>query len=337
MGVSVFANLWRAVLAVVDAGFVAFRFTRRHVRLVDHASSAWTWLDDCRGARLAAYMSYFGLLSLFPILALVLGGITLLSAQFPGVGERAHSLVLEGLNSFLPGISESSFQTGATARIGYLQSHGLVTVLIGIGVLVFTGSGWISAQREAIRTVFETGAKYDRFFLIAKAHDIWVLLRLGLILAVSVAITAFGSTRTEALTRAVGMGGSRVANLTVDLAVALIGVVTGTVLFLAQHRALSGLSGRPARDFLSGAVVAALGFEILKQLATFIITRTLHNGFYGAFTITAAVLIWINFTSRVSLYGAAWTVTRWRAQEAARAAAAAAAADPSRARRPATA
>lgn len=328
----VLSAVWRGVLRAVDAGFAAFRFARRHVRPLDHAASAWTWLDDCRGARLAAYMSYYGLLSLFPILALVLGGITLLSSGFPGIGRRAHDLVLEGIDNFLPGIGESSFQTGATARIDQLQSHGLVTVLVGVGVLVFTGSGWISAQREAIRTVFETGAKYDRFFLIAKGQDILVLLQLGVILAVSVAITVFGTTQAQRVTRDLGLGDSGAGTFATDVVVALLGVVTGTVLFVVQHRTLSGLAGRSPRRFLPGAVVAALGFEVLKQLATEVVTRTLHNGFYGAFTITAAVLIWINLTSRISLYGASWTVIGWRRREAARTAAAEV-----RARRPAPA
>lgn len=331
----VLRGLWRTVLAAVDAGFAAFRFARRHVRLLDHAASAWTWLDDCRGARLAAYMSYYGLLSLFPILALVLGAITLLGAHLPQVAKAAHDLVQRGLDYFLPGVRAASFQTGATDRISQLQSHGLITVLLGVVVLVFTGSGWISAQREAIRTVFETGAKYDRFFLIAKAHDVVVLLQLGLILAVSVAITTFGTARTQQLTAAVGMGSSSASKVVVRLIVIVLGVLTGTVLFVVQHRTLSGLSGRSNRAFLPGAFLAALGFEILKQLATEVINHTLHNELYGAFAVIAAVLIWINLTSRVSLYGAAWTVTGWRRRQAR--AAAATAAEVSRARRPAPA
>lgn len=328
--------LWRAVMAVVDAGFAAFRFGRRHLRVLDHAASAWTWLDDCRGTRLAAFMSYYGLLSLFPILALVLAGITLVGARYPAVGRAAQSLVRSGLETFLPLVSETSFNSGATARLGQLQSRGLVTLLIGLVVLVFTGSGWISAQREAIRTVFETGAKYDRFFLIAKAQDIVVLLQLGLILTVSVAITVFGNTQARQLTRALGLGNSGVATLSTDLVVAVLGVLTGTVLFVVQHRTLSGLTGRSNRAFLPGAIVAALAFELLKQLATEVIGRTLDNKLYGTFAVIAAVLIWINLTSRISLYGAAWTVTGWRRREAARASAAAAA-EVSRARRPAAA
>jgi membrane protein len=334
--VSVLRALWRAVLAAVDAGFRAFRFARRHSRLLDHASSAWTWLDDCRGSRLAAYISYYGLLSLFPILALVLGAITLITAHSPRIAQSAHDLVQRGLSYFLPGVDESTFQTGATGRISELESHGLVTVLLGIVVLFFTGSGWISAQREAIRTVFETGAKYDRFFLVAKGADILVLLQLGVILAVSVAITTFGSTRTQQLTTAVGLGSSTASTILVRVIVIALGIVTGTVLFQVQHRTLSGLSGRSNRAFLPGAIVAALGFEILKQLATLVIGHTLHNELYGAFAVIAAVLVWINLTSRVSLYGAAWTVVSWRRKEASRAAAAAAA-ELSRARRPAPA
>ncbi len=325
-------GLWRGVLAAVDAGFAAFRFARRHLRVLDHAASAWTWLDDCRGNRLAASVSYYGLLSLFPILALVLGGITLIGARSPRVARAAHDLVQRGLGYFLPGVDEASFQTGATSRISELQSRGLITLLIGLVVLVFTGSSWISAQREAIRTVFETGAKYDRFFLIAKAQDILVLLQLGAILAVSVAVTVFGNAEARQLSRVVGFGNSAVATLTADVVVAVLGVLTGTVLFSVQHRTLSGLAARSGRSFLPGALVAALAFEVLKQLATAVIGRTLDNHLYGTFAVIAAVLIWINLTSRISLYGAAWTVTGWRRKEAARSGS-----GPVRGRRPAPA
>jgi membrane protein len=60
---------------------------------------------------------------------------------------------------------------------------------------------------------------------------------------------------------------------------------------------------------LSGAVLGAVGFEILKQASTLLIKATEGQPAFQAFGIALILVVWINYTSRVTLYAASWTWT----------------------------
>lgn len=314
-------DLARPFVGAWNRAHAVWTRARRASSSFDHAVRAWQHFDDSRGDRLAAYMSYLGVLSLFPIIGLAFAVGALLVANYRPVGNAFYDLIATALRSFLPGLDAGTpdlfdnLRNATGKRLG-LQSGGIATAIAGAVVLLYTGSGWISAQREALRTVFGTDPRYSRFFLIAKAHDIGVLVLLGLLLAVSVAASVL--TQSGPVLRAVGMGpdsGHSVQRLAAVAGV-VVGVATGQLLFLAQHVTLAGVPGRRWRDYLSGATVAAVGFEVLKQGATLLIDRVTSNAVSGAFAAIIAVLIWINLTSRVTLLGAAWTYTGWHREAA---------------------
>jgi membrane protein len=58
-----------------------------------------------------------------------------------------------------------------------------------------------------------------------------------------------------------------------------------------------------------GALLGAIGFGLLKQVASLLLGQTLSNPIYGAFAVMVGLLVWINFSVRFVLYVAAWTAT----------------------------
>ena len=315
-------DLARPFVAGWDSAHAVWTRARRASGAFDHAVRAWQRFDDTRGDRMAAYMSYLGVLSLFPIIALAFAVGALLVANVPSVGNAFSDLIGTALKSFLPGLETgtndvyTNLRQATRDRLG-LQTGGVVTAIGGVVVLLYTGSGWVTAQREALRTVFGTPPRYDRFFLIAKAHDIGVLLLLGVLLTVSVAASVLTQSGRVLRIFGVGPGTTEQAHLFAGIAAVVVGIGTGVVLFLAQHVALAGVPDRPWNDYLPGAVVAGIGFEVLKQGATLLIDQLTSNAVSGAFGAIIAVLIWINLTSRVTLLGAAWTWTGWHPEAAA--------------------
>ncbi len=65
----------------------------------------------------------------------------------------------------------------------------------------------------------------------------------------------------------------------------------------------------PLRRVAKGALLGAVGLEILKVVATWLVGRTTRNPVYGAFAVIIGLLIWINLVSRFTLFVAAWTVS----------------------------
>ena len=65
---------------------------------------------------------------------------------------------------------------------------------------------------------------------------------------------------------------------------------------------LSRLSGAQLswRRVRSGALLAAVGFELLKLVGTFLIGRTTQNPLYATFGVMVGLLVWINFASQAA-------------------------------------
>ena len=65
----------------------------------------------------------------------------------------------------------------------------------------------------------------------------------------------------------------------------------------------------PKRSLLHGALLGAVGFEILKQLSGLLLSATKGTPAFQAFGIALILVVWINYSSRVVLYAAAWAHT----------------------------
>jgi membrane protein len=92
----------------------------------------------------------------------------------------------------------------------------------------------------------------------------------------------------------------------------LAGVVLTTALFVWTY-AFLGNQPLPWRAHLPGAVLAAIGFEVLKQIGVFWMPRMVSrsSALYGTVGIVFATIAWIAIYSRVIVYGAVANVVRW--------------------------
>jgi membrane protein len=94
----------------------------------------------------------------------------------------------------------------------------------------------------------------------------------------------------------------------------VIGLLASTVLFLALFRLLAN-PHTPRRSLVHGAVLGAVGFEILKQVSGLLLSTTKGQPAFQAFGIALILVVWINYFSRVVLYAAAWAHTSREARE----------------------
>lgn len=67
------------------------------------------------------------------------------------------------------------------------------------------------------------------------------------------------------------------------------------------------------RDRLPGAVLCAVGFEVLKLIGTVYVPRLIasSSALYGSLGIVIALLAWLAFFGRLLVYGAVVNVLRW--------------------------
>lgn len=274
--------------------------------MLDHAVKAYDHYGDVLGSQLAAGVTYFAFLSFFPIVALAYAAVGFVVATAP----EAREAVTAALSSVLPGlVGEGSGRLDVEEVAARRAGVGL----IGLIGLLYAGLGAVSAARTALYGVFHPGhAEADRRgFVSGKVRDVLVLVVVGVIVLLSVGIGTSVTTTAGRLVRSIGAADVPGAGRLLWLLAVAAGIATSTAAFFVVYRLLP--KGPPrSRDLWRGALLAAVGFEVLKQLAGLVIGRVTGNVLYGGFAILVALLVWMNYTSRLLVLGACWAATATR-------------------------
>lgn len=279
----------------------AFARARARWPVLDHAVRAVKHFGDRLGAQLAAAVTYFGFLSFFPIIALAFAAVGYVIAYVP----EADKAVESALSSIFPGmIGTGSGQINVAAIASRRGSVGL----IGLVGLLYSGLGWISALRTSLQSVFDVVAEEKRNFLLGKLFDLIVLGVIGFVLVVSVSLSTAVTGFTDSVISWLGLSSVPGMGTVLTVLAMLVGVVASTVLFFTMYKLLPKHNA-PTRSVVQGAVIAAVGFEILKQLAGLVIGNVTGNPLYGAFAIMIALLVWINYFAQLAVLGASWAAT----------------------------
>ncbi|MCU1689332.1 MAG: ribonuclease [Jatrophihabitantaceae bacterium] len=270
---------------------------RERYHWLEHVLRSWTVYKAHHGDHFAAAVTFFSFLSLFPLILLAVSVAGFVLQAQPSLQQDLFDSIAHNVpGSFGDTLSES-IDKAINARTG--------VGVIGLGGLLFTGLGWVANLRAAIEGVWgQEPAK--RPFLKAKTADLLVLGGLGLAAVLSIALTAVGATLTSTVLSVLGLSdvpGLFIVTKIIGIALALAGdlLIFGWLLVRLPQATVPRAVG------LRGAILAAVGFEILKLAGTFFITRATQSATAGIFASVIGILVWINLVSRFLLFCVAWT------------------------------
>ena len=271
---------------------------QRHVWL-RHVVSAWNLLKHNNGSQYAAAITYFSFLALFPLLLLAVSITGFVLQSHPAAEQDFYDHITETIPGDLGRTLQSSLQAAINSRAG-------VGVIGLLGVLVI-GLGWVGNLRTAIDAVWDrTPPKVS--FVKAKLADLAVLAGLGLAALVSLGLTVVGTSLTDQILRAVGLDDLPGATALLKLLGIAIAAAGDVLIFWWLLVRLPGIPV-PARIAVRGALLAAVGFEVLKIVGTYTVAHTANSPTAGPFAGVVAVLIWIQLVARWMLFSCAWTAT----------------------------
>ncbi|MGH3447621.1 MAG: YihY/virulence factor BrkB family protein [Nocardioidaceae bacterium] len=286
---------------LVDRAKGAFADLRRKVPVVDHLVAMIQHYGKVQGNVLAGAVTYFGFLSFFPILALAFAVIGYVANVYGG----AQDALVDAINSVLPGMIGDG--AGQISLDTFSQNAGAVGIIGLLGVL-YSGLGWLSGMRKALLVMFAMPPKAKPNFFVGKARDLVVLAVVGLTLIVSVAITGGVRGLSARILEWTGLADTPGVGALLNIVGILLGIAATTLLFMAMFRLLAE-PPLPSRALIGGAVLGGIGFEALKELASFLITLTKDSPSFQAFGVALILVVWINYFSRVTMYAAAWAMT----------------------------
>jgi membrane protein len=266
---------------------------------IAHVLRAYKRYKDTNGDHMAAAITYFSFLAIFPLLLLAIsvGGFVL--ANNAGLTGDLKEQIAENV----PGSFGQQLSDSVQTLIDNRSSIGIVA-LLGVA---YSGLGWIGNLRTGLQVVWSREQEKENF-LKAKLGDLLVLVGLGLGIVVSLALTSGGTAVADQLVKAVGLDGTPgMSTLLAVLGIALA-LAADTLIFMWLFVRLPRRKVR-YKTVVRGAVFAAVGFEVLKVVGTYYVARVGSSPTYGAFGSVIGILVWIDLVSRFLLFSAAWTAT----------------------------
>lgn len=277
------------------------RFRARH-RKVDHVIAMVGHYSRVDGNAQAGAVTFFGFLSFFPILALGFFAVGLLAQVYPEL--RADIRV--AMEDLLPGVIGGG---PGEIPLKKFESYGGTVGTIGLIGVLYSGLGWLSGMRSALENMFVLPRGDQANFIVGKLRDVATLLLLGVTMVVSVALSGVVAGFSETLLRWVGLDpDGLVPYALLWLLSHVLAIAASTALLLTMF-VLLAKPHVPRRSLLDGAILGAVGFEVLKSVAYFLIAQTKSQPAFQAFGVSLVLVVWINYFSRLVMYAAAYAYT----------------------------
>ena len=253
-----------------------------------------------RGDYYAAGITYFTVLALFPLLMVafavagfVLAGNQDLLAQaqdkitesIPGsMGEQVNSLIDQAINS--------------RTSVG----------VIGLLGALYAGIGWITNLRAALTEQWEQQRQPGNF-LVTKVRDFGALVGLGIAMILSFGVSAIGTGAVaERGLEFVNLDGSVVATVVLKIVSILVSLAASGAVFAWV---IARMPREPVtlRSAARAALIAAIAFEIFKQVGVIYLNVVLSSPAGVAFGPIIGIMVFAYFTARIVLFATAWAAT----------------------------
>ncbi len=265
------------------------------------------WID-ADGMRMSAAMSFYGVLSLAPLLVLLVAVLgwwldknyleTNLIGQIRSViGQQGAQLLQQAITS------------------AQKPSEGVVASVVAFGLLLSGATGVFAELQDAFERLWRQGSaevpkqKWWRGASL-RLRGVAYILAFGLLLLMSLAISTF-------LNMLSGWAGNYVALEWIGFVInEMVSFGISVALFVALMRMSKG--PKPGLRYLvRGAAVGAVLFAVGKHLMAYYLSTAAAVSAYGAAGALVVILMWIYFTSGVLLFSAS-VARAWRDQSVSR-------------------
>lgn len=269
------------------------RFQRRHPAVGFPLAVIYKFFDD-QGTYLAALIAYYGFISLFPLLLLMVTILGYALADNPELQER---LVDSALSQF-PVIGD---QIGD--NVASLQGN-RTALIVGIVGSLYGALGVANAAQNAMNRVWGVARARRPNPFKARGRSVLILL----LLLAGVLASAFSTW----LFTAVDFGGS-LSSAFEYWASLLGGIAVNAALFIVGFRLLTARQ-LSVKDVWIGAVAASLVWHLLLVIGTYYVGRVVNGSTatYGVFSTVLGLIAWIFVVAIVIVLSAEINVVRAR-------------------------
>jgi len=261
------------------------RYQREHGRLGLPLGVLYKFFDD-RGTQLAATLTYYAFVALFPLLLLFFSAAGFLLQGDPTLRSELESSALRNI----PMLSSQ-------LRDNLGSFHGsTLGIVVGVLGTLYGGTGVMQVAQVGLNHIYGVPRNEERNPLRSRLRSLVLLALLGTAVLLSTGVTVALAT-ANGLTSELGLALHALGYL-FSFALAL-------ALFTGAFMLLTAPALAPAQ-VLRGALFAAAMWELLQVGGAAYVTHELHhaNQLYGTFAIVLGTIGWIYLQSLVLVFGA---------------------------------
>jgi YihY family inner membrane protein len=275
-------------MSLTDRLHALDRTQQRHRRLSFAAAVVKKFSDDGAG-QLAALIAYYGFVSLFPLLLVL---VTVLGFVLEGDPKDQASVLHSALGQF-PIIGDQ-LQSNIHSLKG---SAGALA--IGVLGLLLGGLGIVGVTQNAFQQVWHIPRKHRPNFLAWRLRGFGLLAVLGVLLIVSTVAAGYVTEQTAGPVAVVGG--------------VLLALVFNLLLFFAAFRFLSP-EEIPTKDLIPGVIFAAILWQILQHIGGYYVAHVVRHAqeTSGLFAFVLGLLAWLYLGGQVTLIAAEINVVHAR-------------------------
>ena len=287
---------WTRAYASVEGVVAAQR--RRH-RWLDHLARAGGRYQRTQGDLMAAGVTYFAFLALFPVLLLAASIIGLVLAG----NELLQQELFAAIRDTFPGTIGRTLVRQLRDAIDGAGFIGLVA----LAGFLYAGLRTMDKLRVGMERIWK-GHVDEPDVLRDNVQDLVALVLLGAVGLTSLGLTGAVTQATSWVLDIFGATDDPGFGLLTQVLGVALAVVVDTVVFLWLLRVVPSIS-HPLRLLLPGALFGAAGFEVLKVIGGYYLSLISDSVTASAFGGAVGLLVWINVVARFSFFTAAWTAT----------------------------
>jgi membrane protein len=255
-------------------------------------------------SQLAAGLSYYFILSLFPMLIAFAAGLALV--PLPHLFDQILTLMAR----FLP--ADGMGLVRAVLR-DVITPHGGSILSVGIVLTIWAASGGVAALMEAVNVAYNLPDQ--RSFVRKRLLAIGLMFAVGALAVSALALMVVGPGFGRWLAGKAGLGGVFVAlwpYLRWGLSLAC------AVLSIELIYVWAPSARRPFRTTLPGAVIALVTWVLLSSgLGLYLRNFGKLNKTYGTLAAAVALMLWLYWTAFAILVGAQFNAETMQEQESA--------------------
>jgi membrane protein len=240
---------------------------------------------DDQAGQLAALIAYYGFVSLFPLLLVLVTVLGFVLQGDPGEQKK----ILDGALGQFPILSSE-------LKLHSLKGSG-VGLAVGVVGSLLAGMGITGATQNAFNRIWSVPFKHRPNFVFAHLRGLGMLAILGTLSVVS--------------TTAAGFVGASSHGAVAVVAGILVAFALNVALFMTAFKLLTAVDVA-WRDLLPGVIVAAVSWQLLQSLGGYYISHLLKHTqpLYGYFAVVLGLLAWIYLGAQLTIFAAEINVVR---------------------------